>query len=169
LGSAEARARLERVQQVARRIDDPAALSESLQSQVIANLRSEYTETARVEAEYRALFGSRYPGLVAVRAQLADIRRQIEHPGRPGCRPLFQDGKSWLGRQDSNLQMMQRTGSKAANNDNIDGVSIKLRWHFPAGIKLAAAVRSTSRAVQAVGRIVANPHLGGLHHQYVRI
>jgi hypothetical protein len=26
-----------------------------------------------------------------------------------------------------------------------------------------------SRAVQAVGRIMANPHLGGLHHQYVRI
>jgi transposase InsO family protein len=26
-----------------------------------------------------------------------------------------------------------------------------------------------SRAVQAVGRIVPNPHLGGLHHQYVRI
>jgi transposase InsO family protein len=26
-----------------------------------------------------------------------------------------------------------------------------------------------SRAVQAVGRVVANPHLAGLHHQYVRI
>ena len=28
---------------------------------------------------------------------------------------------------------------------------------------------SESRAVQTVDRIVANPHLGGLHHQYVRI
>ena len=26
-----------------------------------------------------------------------------------------------------------------------------------------------SRAVQAVGRIVPTPHLGGLHHQYVRV
>jgi hypothetical protein len=26
-----------------------------------------------------------------------------------------------------------------------------------------------SRAVQAVGRIVPTPHLGGLHHQYMRI
>src|SRR5262249_51214757 len=76
--TADARARLERVQQATKRINDPAALSESLQSQVIANLRSQYTEAARVEAEYNALYGSRYPGLVAVRAQLADIRRQIE-------------------------------------------------------------------------------------------
>jgi polysaccharide biosynthesis transport protein len=76
--AADARARLERVQQVSSRAADPAALSESLQSQVIANLRSQYAEAARAEAEFSALYGSRYPGLVAVRAQLADLRRQIE-------------------------------------------------------------------------------------------
>jgi capsular exopolysaccharide synthesis family protein len=76
--TADARARLERIQQGANRISDPAALSESLQSPVIANLRTQYTEAARVEAEYSALYGAKYPGLVAVRAQLADIRKQIE-------------------------------------------------------------------------------------------
>ena len=76
--TADARGRLERVQQVSKQVDDPAALSESLQSQVISNLRSQFAEAARVEAEYNALYGSKYPGLVAVRAQIADIRRQIE-------------------------------------------------------------------------------------------
>jgi hypothetical protein len=34
---------------------------------------------------------------------------------------------------------------------------------------LRTQVPNGLRVVQAVGRIVANPHLGGLHHQYVRI
>lgn len=76
--TADARARLERIQQGANRISDFAALSESLQSPVIANLRTQYTEAARLEAELSALYGSKYPGLVAVRAQLGDIRKQID-------------------------------------------------------------------------------------------
>src|SRR5262245_20605493 len=76
--TADARARLERVQQAAKQSGDPAALNESLQSQVIANLRSQYAEAARVDAEYNALYGSKYPGLVAVRAQLGDLKRQID-------------------------------------------------------------------------------------------
>jgi polysaccharide biosynthesis transport protein len=76
--TAEARARLERVQQATQRNNDPAALSEALQSQVIANLRSQYAEASRVEAESGAINGDRHPGLIAVRAQLAGLRRQID-------------------------------------------------------------------------------------------
>lgn len=78
---AEARGRLEQVQQARRQSGNPAALAalgEVLQSPVIANLRSQYAEAARLEAEYAALYGERYPALVAVRAQLADLRRQID-------------------------------------------------------------------------------------------
>jgi hypothetical protein len=46
-----------------------------------------------------------------------------------------------------------------------DRTILQRRSHAPTLNKDAPA----SRAVQAVGRIVANPHLGGLHHQYVRI
>src|SRR5262249_6997135 len=35
-------------------------------------------EAARVDAEYNGLYGPRCPGLVAVRAQLVDLRRQID-------------------------------------------------------------------------------------------
>ena len=60
--TADARARFERVQQAAKQSGDPAALNESLQSQVIANLRSQYAETARVDAEYNAPLQAKYPG-----------------------------------------------------------------------------------------------------------
>src|SRR5205085_10409944 len=52
--------------------------SEALQSPVIASLRSQYAETARVQADYRATLGERHPGLTTVRAQLAELRRQID-------------------------------------------------------------------------------------------
>ena len=77
--TADASARLERVQQATQRNSDPATLSEALQSQVIANLRSQYAETVRTEAESAAINGDRHPGLIAARAQLANLRRQIDN------------------------------------------------------------------------------------------
>jgi uncharacterized protein involved in exopolysaccharide biosynthesis/Mrp family chromosome partitioning ATPase len=74
---AEAGGRLKRLDDSLRDGGDPAALGEVLQSTVIANLRAQYTETARLEAEYTALYGNKHPQLVAARAQLADIRQQI--------------------------------------------------------------------------------------------
>lgn len=77
--TADARARLERVQQAAQHNGDPATLNEALQSPVIANLRSQYAEAARVKAEYSAVYGNRHPSLIAASAQLDDIRRQIDN------------------------------------------------------------------------------------------
>ena len=75
--TADAKARLERVEQVAQKNFDPATLNEALQSQVISNLRTQYAEAARLEAEYSTIYGERYPGLRSIRAQLGDLRRQI--------------------------------------------------------------------------------------------
>jgi succinoglycan biosynthesis transport protein ExoP len=77
--TADARARLERVQQAAQHNSDPATLNEALQSPVIANLRSQYAETARLKAEYTAVYGSKHPALIAATAQLDDLRRQIDN------------------------------------------------------------------------------------------
>jgi capsular exopolysaccharide synthesis family protein len=74
---AEAGGRLQRLDDSMREGGDPAALGEVLLSPVIANLRAQYAEAARLEAEYSALYGNKHPQLVAVRAQLADIRQQI--------------------------------------------------------------------------------------------
>src|SRR5262249_23099479 len=77
--TADARARLERVQQAAQHNGDPATLNEALQSPVIANLRSQYAEAARVKAEYSAVYGNRQPSLIAASPQPDDMRRQIDN------------------------------------------------------------------------------------------
>jgi len=77
--TADARARLEQVEYAARHNDDPATLNAVLQSPVITNLRSQYTEAARTVSEYSTMYGERYPVLAVVRARLADVRRQIDN------------------------------------------------------------------------------------------
>jgi succinoglycan biosynthesis transport protein ExoP len=76
--TADARARMEQVESAARHKDDPSTLSEVLQSPVITNLRSQYTDAARTVSEYSTMYGERYPALSVVRARLADVRRQID-------------------------------------------------------------------------------------------
>ena len=76
--TADARGRLDRLQEVTKQKGDFASLGEALQSPVVSNLRTQQAESARLAAEYSALYGDRHPALVAVRAQMADIRQQID-------------------------------------------------------------------------------------------
>jgi succinoglycan biosynthesis transport protein ExoP len=75
---AEAQGRLERVKEAARRPENSAGLGEVLQSQVVTTLRTQYAEVARQEADLRAIYGARHPVIVAIQAQAADLRRQID-------------------------------------------------------------------------------------------
>jgi succinoglycan biosynthesis transport protein ExoP len=72
---AEAQGRLDRVKDASRQ---PESLGEVLQSPVVAQLRTQYAEVARQEADFRAIYGDRHPSIVAIRAQAGDLRRQID-------------------------------------------------------------------------------------------
>ena len=75
---AEAQGRLEQVKDVTRQPEHTSGLVEVLQSPVVAQLRTQYAEVARQEADFRAIYGDRHPSIVAIRAQATDLRRQIE-------------------------------------------------------------------------------------------
>ena len=75
---AEAQGRLSRVKDVRVQPESSAGLGEVLQSPVVATLRTQYAEITRQEADFRAIYGDRHPSVVAIRAQAADVRREID-------------------------------------------------------------------------------------------
>ena len=75
---AEAQGRLDRLKDVSRQPENTSGLGEVLTSQVVGTLRTQYAEVARQEADFRAIYGDKHPSLVAIRAQAADLRRQID-------------------------------------------------------------------------------------------
>jgi polysaccharide biosynthesis transport protein len=118
--AAEARARLDQLQQISAHSGNPAALNEALQSPVIANLRVQYAEVARSEAELGATLGDHHPSLVRMRAQLADVRRQIDNEiGRilTSVRNEFEVAKS---REASLEADLGRLKDQAAKFDQAD-------------------------------------------------
>ena len=76
--TAEARARLDQVGKATAATVGSGAIPEALLSPVIANLRGQYAEAARREAETTSTFGPRHPAVATSRAQMNDIRLQIE-------------------------------------------------------------------------------------------
>jgi len=78
LRKAEVGGRLKEVQAAAKQEHNADALADILQSQTIGNLRGQYAAAARLEAQYRAIYGSNHPFLVAAREQLAELQNQID-------------------------------------------------------------------------------------------
>jgi succinoglycan biosynthesis transport protein ExoP len=75
---AQAGSRLEQVRAAGKERGNIDALAEVLQSPVISNLRNQYSDAARLEAQYSGIYADKHPALIAVRSQLAVLREQID-------------------------------------------------------------------------------------------
>jgi uncharacterized protein involved in exopolysaccharide biosynthesis len=74
---AEAKARFDELQKAHPRAGAPD-LSEALQSPAIVNLRGQYATATRNLADLAAVLGDRHPQVVSARAQVEDLRQQLE-------------------------------------------------------------------------------------------
>jgi succinoglycan biosynthesis transport protein ExoP len=75
--TAQARAKYDQVQQIAKSGSDPGAIAEALSSDVIANLRTQYADIAKNLADLLAKYGPRHPLVTDVQAQLRDTQHLI--------------------------------------------------------------------------------------------
>ncbi len=76
--AASAHAKYEQLKQITpERLRSAAASPDVLQSSVVSNLRGQYADAARQQAEREARYGPQHPIVVTGRAQVVDLERQI--------------------------------------------------------------------------------------------
>jgi exopolysaccharide transport family protein len=75
--TAEARAKYDQVQQIAKSGGDPGGINAAISSDMITKLRTQYADIAKNEADLSSKYGARHPLVANVRAQLKDTQRLI--------------------------------------------------------------------------------------------
>ena len=75
--TAEARAKFDQVQQVAKSGGDPGSISAVISSDIVSKLRTQYADIAKNEADLSSKYGPRHPLVANVRAQRQDTQRLI--------------------------------------------------------------------------------------------
>ena len=73
----DAQAKYDQIEASRHSSSDPGAIPEALQSPTIANLRSQYADAKKRQAELQAELGPRHPALRQVEQQVEDLRRTI--------------------------------------------------------------------------------------------
>jgi polysaccharide biosynthesis transport protein len=77
-GTAEAKARLERMQQVLREPLESASVADALKNEIIVKLRTQYLEFAAREAIWKKKYGSDHLAVINLRTQMTELRHNIE-------------------------------------------------------------------------------------------
>jgi polysaccharide biosynthesis transport protein len=75
--SAEARAKYDQVQQMAKSGADPGSTNAAISSEMITKLRTQYADIAKSSADLSARYGNQHPQVANIRAQLRDTQRLI--------------------------------------------------------------------------------------------
>jgi exopolysaccharide transport family protein len=75
--TAEARAKFEQVERIAKNGADPGTLDQALSSEVIARLRTQYADVAKNLADVSSKFGPSHPQVVNARAQVRETQKLI--------------------------------------------------------------------------------------------
>jgi exopolysaccharide transport family protein len=76
--TAEARAKFDQVQQLAKSGGDAGSLNAAVSSDMVSKLRAQYADIAKNEADLTSKYGARHPLVANVRAQLKDAQRLID-------------------------------------------------------------------------------------------
>ncbi|MGY3620753.1 exopolysaccharide transport family protein [Bradyrhizobium sp. USDA 10063] len=74
----DAQAKYDQIEASRRNSSDPGAIPEALQSPTIANLRAQYADAKKRQAELQSELGPRHPALRQVEQQVEDLRRTIK-------------------------------------------------------------------------------------------
>lgn len=118
--TAEARAKFEQVQQVAKSGGDAGALNAAISSDIVTQLRTQYAEIAKSGADLSARYGGRHPLVANVRAQLRDTQRLINDEVRRIVQSTRHDYEVALSREQS----LQRSFEELQGVSNVSNQAL---------------------------------------------
>ncbi len=117
--TAEARAKFEQVQNIAKTKADPGTLSQALSSEVIGRLRAQYADVAKNFADVSSKFSAQHPQVVNARAQLRETQKLINEEVQRILESARQDMEVAQSGEDvlqKSLDNLKRVSSESGND-----------------------------------------------------
>jgi uncharacterized protein involved in exopolysaccharide biosynthesis/Mrp family chromosome partitioning ATPase len=144
LRKAEFGGRLQQIEVARSQKDGTDALAELLQSQTIGALRTRYSDAAGQVARLSSQYGNRHPALIAARAQIGELRTQIDLQLARGIAGLREDYAAATKQQTALEAEMTSLKEQAENQEQVS-------------VQLAALTREAE-----ADRALFNQYLGRL-------
>ena len=112
--TAEAKARLDRVQEIARSDVPEATVTDALRNEVITRLRAQYLDLAAKEADWSARYGYNHAAAANLRNQMREIKRSISDELRRIAETYRSEYEIALTREKSLQQSLDRLVTQSA-------------------------------------------------------